>query len=172
VSTLPRPSRATHVRAAIATIAFLGAGAAIAADITLKNAWMRPTRAGFPTAAVYVDIRTDVPLRLVGVRSPIAKSAGIVLVDQNPDGTTTERPAKEADIAGGRETRFAYNGSRIELRDILETLTPGANVPLTLDFVEAPGDARHSIEIGVLVRGVILPPPLEPGKSASEKPPG
>jgi len=160
-----RQRRAALLRAAIAAIAFSGAGASAAADITLKNAWMRPARAGAPTAAVYVDVRTDVPLKLVAARSPIAKSAGFVLVDQNPDGTTTERPVKEADIPGGQETRFAYNGSRIELRDIVDTLPPGANVPLTLEFVEARGDARHLIEIGVLVRGVILPPPPEPGQS-------
>ncbi len=97
-----RQRRATLLRAAIAAIAFSGAGASAAADITLKNAWMRPARAGSPTAAVYVDVRTDVPLKLVAARSPIAKSAGFVLVDQNPDGTTTERPVKEADIPGVR----------------------------------------------------------------------
>ena len=42
---------------------------------------------------------------------------------------------------------------------------PGANVPLTLEFVEARGERAHSIEIGVLVRGVILPPPPEPGQA-------
>ncbi len=155
----PRSARA------LAAIAAFAAGSAAAADITFKNAWVRPARAGYPTAFVYVDIRTDVPLKLVGARSPVAKSAGIVLVDQNPDGTTTERPVKEADIPAGQETRFAYNGSRIELRDIVEDLPPSATIPLTLEFVEARGDARHEIEIGVLVRGVILPPPVEPGKA-------
>jgi copper(I)-binding protein len=151
---------------AIAVLLTVPVAPAFAADITLKNAWMRPVRAGMPTAAVYVDIRTDVPLRLVGARSPIAKSAGIVLVNQNLDGTTTERPVAEVEIPGGQETRFAYNGSRIELRDIVETLPPGANVPLTLEFVEGKGSARHAIEIGVLVRGVILPPAPEQGKPA------
>jgi periplasmic copper chaperone A len=158
------PPRSTLGRLALAALAGVAAGSATAADITLKNAWARPTRAGYPTAFVYVDIRTDVPLKLVGAHSPVAKSAGIVLVNQNPDGTTTERPVEEADLPAGQETRFAYNGSRIELRDIVVDLPPGANVPLTLEFVETRGNARHAIEIGVLVRGVILPPPYEPGK--------
>jgi copper(I)-binding protein len=160
-----RESRSALARLALVAIAGTAAGNAIAADITLKNAWVRPTRAGYPTAFVYVDIRTDVALKLVGARSPVAKSAGIVLVDQNPDGTTTERPVEAADIPAGQETRFAYNGSRIELRDVVEDLPPGANVPLTLEFVETKGNARHAIEIGALVRGVILPPPYEPGKA-------
>jgi len=162
------PLRSAMGRLALVALAGLAAGSAIAADISLKNAWVRPTRAGYPTAFVYVDIRTDVPLKLVGARSPVAKSAAIVLVDQNPDGSTTERTVKEADVPAGQETRFAYNGSRIELRDVVEDLPPGGNVPLTLEFVEAKGNARHAIEIGVLVRGVILPPPYEPGKEAPQ----
>ena len=150
-------------RAMLAAI-LLGLGAsALAADITLSNPWMRPTRAGTPTAAVYVDVKTDVPLTLVGASSPVAKSAGIRLVRQNLDGSTTETPVQEFDIAGGTVTRFAFNGNHIELREIQEDLYPGANVPLTLDFVEPRGDAKHSIEIGVVVRGILLPPPAEPG---------
>jgi copper(I)-binding protein len=117
------------------------------------------------TAAVYVDITSDVPLKLVGGKTSVAKAVGFVLVDQNPDGTTTEHPVKEADIPAGQQTRFAYNGSRIELRDIVEDVNPGGNVPLTLEFVEPKG-ARHSIEIGVLVRGVILPPAAAPGQTS------
>ena len=156
--------RMPPLRRAVAAAFFLCLGApAAAADITLTNAWMRPVRAGTPTAGVYLEVRTDVPLKLVGARSPVARSAGIVLVVQNPDGTSTETPVKEFDLAGGAQTRFALNGNHMELREILEDLPPGANVPLTLEFVETKGNARHAIEIGVLVRGVILPPPAEPG---------
>ena len=149
---------------AVAAALFLCLGApAGAADITLSNAWMRPTRASAPTAAVYLDVRTDVPLKIVGASSPMAQSAVIVLVTQNPDGSATERTVKEFDLAGGAQTRFALNGNHIQLRDIQEDLRPGANVPLTIEFAEPKGDARHKIEIGVLVRGVLLPPADEPG---------
>jgi periplasmic copper chaperone A len=151
-----------------AALAALAALPAFATDISLKNAWMRPARAGNPTAAVYVDITTDVPLRLVGGSTSSAKSVGIVLVDQNPDGTTTDHPVKEADIPAGQPTRFAYNGSRIELRDLVEDVYPGGNVPVTLEFVDPKSGARHAIEIGVLVRGVLLPP-AEAGASGTPK---
>jgi copper(I)-binding protein len=163
----PHPFR---LAVAAAGLALLQAAPAVAADITLKNAWMRPARAGYPTAGVYVEITTDVALKLVGASSPVAKSAGIVLVDRNPDDTLTDRPVKEVEIPGGRETRFALNGNRIELFEIKEDLPPGANVPLTLEFAETKGNARHAIEIGVLVRGVILPPPLAPGQSPADLP--
>ena len=158
--TLPK----LHLRRAVAAASFLCLGApAGATDITLSNAWMRPVRAGTATAAVYLEVRTDVPLKLVGAKSPIARSAAIMLVNQNADGSATETTVKEFDLAGGAQTRFALNGNHIQLREIQEDLPPGANVPLTIEFVEAKGNARHAIEIGVLVRGVILPPPVEPG---------
>jgi len=144
--------------ATVAAVAAFAALPAFAIDISLKNAWMRPARVGSPYTAMYVDITTDVPLKLVGGATSVAKSIGFVLVDQNPDGTTTEHPVKEADILPGPATRFAYNGSRIELRDLVEDCYPGGNIPVTLEFVEPKSGARHAIEIGVLVRGVMLPP--------------
>ena len=128
-----------------------------AADITVKNAWMRPVRAGAPAAGVYVDIVTNVPLKLVGAKSRVAKSAAIVVVDQKPDGTSVDNVVKEFALPGGKETRFAYNGNRVDLYDITENLMPGASVPVTLLFVEGP-ELRQSVDIDVLVRGVILPP--------------
>ena len=148
---------------ALAALAALVAVPALATDISLKNAWMRPARAGTPAGAMYVDITTDVPLKLIGGSTSVAKSIGFLLVDQNPDGTTTEHPVKEADIPAGQPTRFAYNGSRIELVDMVEDVYPGGNVPVTLEFVEPKSGMRHLIEIGVLVRGVMLPPPSEAG---------
>ena len=153
----------------IAALAATPAFPAYAADISLKNAWMRPARAGSAATAMYVDITTDVPLKLVGGTTSVARSIGIVLVDQNPDGTTTDHPVKEADILPGPATRFAYNGSRIELRDLVEDVYPGGNIPVTLEFVEPKTNARHSIEIGVLVRGVILPP-SEAGQKPEDAP--
>jgi len=153
----------------MAALAAAVAVPAFAADISLKNAWMRPARAGSAATAMYVDITTDVPLKLVGGTTSVAKSIGFVLVDQNPDGTTTEHPVNEAEILPGPPTRFAYNGSRIELRDLVLDCYPGGNIPVTLEFVEAKG-TRHLIEIGVLVRGVILPPAAESGQKPEVAP--
>ncbi len=134
-----------------------------AANITVKNAWMRPARAGTAAAGVYVDIATDVPLKLVGATSPVAKSVAIVLVELKPDGTSVDHVVKEAEIPGGKETRFAYNGSRLNLKDISDNLLPGVLIPMTLSFIEGSNN-RQNVDIQVLVRGVILPP-AEPEKS-------
>ena len=133
---------------------------AFAADITVRNAWMRPAREGAPAAGVYFDLVTDVPLKLVSASTPVAKSVAFVRVDQNSDGTSTDTDVKEFDLPGATETRFAYNGTRLDLREVIVNLPPGAPVPLTLQFVEGP-ERRPKVEIDVVVRGVILPPPPE-----------
>ena len=151
------------MRHAVAAAFLLCLGApAGASDITLSNAWMRPARAGAAATGVYFDVRTDVPLKLVGARSAFAKSSAIVLVKQNLDGSSTETQVKEFDLPGGEQTRFALNGNHVELREIQEDLPPGITVPVMIEFVETKGNIRRALEIGVLVRGVILPPPPEP----------
>jgi copper(I)-binding protein len=154
------------VRTAVATtLALLLCAPAGAADIRIKNAWMRPARAGTATAGVYLDITTDVPLTLVGATSTIAKSVAIVQVDPQLDGTSVEKIVKEWKLPGGKETRFAYNGSRLDLSDIGADLAPGISISMTLLFIEGP-DKRQAVDIDVLVRGVILPP-AEPEPKAN-----
>ena len=150
------------LHAALAAALFLGFAAwAAAADITVRNAWMRPVRAGTQANGVYVDITSSVPIRLIGATTSVAKSVVIVLVDQKSDGTSVDNVVKQVEIPGGTETRFAYNGNRLDLLDVTETLSPGVSVPLKLVFLEAP-DRQQTVDIDVLVRGVILPPRAEP----------
>jgi len=149
-------------RIALAAALFAGlAAGATAADITVRNAWMRPVRADTPTAGVYFDVLTNTPIRLVGATSAVAKSIAIVLVNDKPDGTSVETIVKQFDLPAGKETRFAYNGNRLDLLEVAQTLQPGMSVPIRLIFFQAP-DLQQTVDIDVLVRGVILPPAPEP----------
>ena len=154
-------------RVALAATLFLGlAAGATAADITVRNAWMRPVRAETPAAGVYFDIVTNVPIRLMGATSSVAKSIVIVLVEDKSDGTSVDTVVKQFDLPAGKETRFAYNGNRLDLLDVSQTLQPGTSVPIRLIFLQAP-DLQQTVDIDVLVRGVILPPPPEPDAKKS-----
>jgi periplasmic copper chaperone A len=160
-------------------LAFLAAGtiltvtSASAAEIALKNAWARPMAKGYPVAAIYVDIRSDVALKLVGASSPVAKSIGIVSAGIKPDGSDeTPKEVRELDIAAGRDTRLALNGDYLELRDVLEDKGAGATIPLRLDFIDAAGKP-HSAKTEAVVRGITLQPPppaAVPLKAQAAKP--
>ena len=140
--------------------ALLLTGAADAAEITLANAWMRPIREGLPTAMAYVDIKSDADVRLVGASTPAAKSVAIIDVTQNPDDTTTSKEVKALEVPGGKVTRLAYNGSHLELREVLETRGTGQTVALKLEFVDAAGK-RQFVETVALMRGILLWQPPE-----------
>jgi copper(I)-binding protein len=164
---------AAAVCAAGAALAF--AAPAAGADIRLANAWTRPMGQGYPTAEAYVDIRSDVAVKLVGASSAAAKSVAIMVARENPDGTRAATAVRELEVPAERETRLALYGNHLELREIQEQKTPGMSVPLKLEFVDSAGK-KQIVEIDAVVRGVVLrpPPPAEPQKpqaSANEPPP-
>jgi len=146
---------------------------ASAAEIELRNAWARPMAKGYPVAAVYVDIRSDTALKLVGAGSPVAKSIGIVSAGIKPDGSDeTPKEVRELNVGAGRDTRLALNGDYLELREVLEDKGPGATIPIRLEFVDASGK-RFTAETTALVRGITLQPPLPaavPLKARPSKP--
>ena len=143
---------------ALATLALPAA----AVDIELRNAWARPMAKGYPVARVYLDIRSDTALKLVGATSPVAASVALVSAGIKPDGRhETPTEVRAIDVAAGAETRLALHGDFLELRDVREDGTTGATIPLRLDFVDAAGK-HHAAETAAVVRGIGLQPPPDP----------
>lgn len=140
----------------IAASAF--AAAAAHAQVVLDNAWMRPAYAGQPEAAVYVDIRSGQPLRLVAASSPAAERAELVLVEPPGADASKHRVVAEIPVAGGAETRLAYLGSHVRLLSVRRDVLPGEHVPLELAFVDASG-TRRTATVAVLVRGLVARKP-------------
>ena len=130
---------------------------ALAADIKFRNAWLRPTYAGQPTAMVYVDIESSEALTLVAANSPVAKGAQLVRVD--PPGPDTEaKVVTELPIAAKQVTRLALLGNHVRLLDVHQDLAAGARVPVELTFVDAKGK-RMSVKTEAVVRGIVAHKP-------------
>ena len=62
------------LRVALAVLGVMLAGVVHAAEVTLKNAWMRPALAG-AAARAYVDIASDTTLVLTGASTPVASKS-------------------------------------------------------------------------------------------------
>ncbi len=141
----------------IGIAALCAATAACGAEIKLVNAWMRPMLAGDRAVPAFVDIKSDVPVTLIGASTPVAKSVAIILEGDNG----TESETTRFDVPAGVGRRLALNGDHLELRDILETRVNGATVALRLTFVDEKG-ARIVAETVATVRGLfprsMLPP--------------
>jgi periplasmic copper chaperone A len=119
------------------------------ASISVENAWARATVPGQKVAAVYLDIRSDEPARLIAVKSPAASSAEIHSMS-NDSGVMRMRRLQRLDLPAGQTVRLAPNGNHIMLLDIKQPLQPGARVPLVL-IVEQKGK-RKWIQLQAEVR--------------------
>jgi copper(I)-binding protein len=133
------------------------ASIADAAQVTLSSVWMRPAAQGAATARVYVDIRTDANIDLVGATTPVARKVEIVQVKTIGD-PATEKVVKKFAVPGGTTTRLAYLGDHLRLVGVKRAVNNGDPVPIKLAFVDAQGK-RFDVETDVMVRGLTFPGP-------------
>jgi copper(I)-binding protein len=153
---VPRIARNVICLAAASLLAFT----ALAADVALTNAWMRPAPAGAESARAYVDIESAATLDLVGASTPVAKSVAIVHVARIGD-PSTEAVVKSLPVRAGATTRLAFRGDHLRLVDVNRDLANGTPVPLTLVFKDASGkEVRATTD--VVVRGLLLPQHMSP----------
>jgi copper(I)-binding protein len=128
---------------------------AAAAQVSLSSVWMRPAVAGAQSARVYVDIKSDANVDLVGASTPAAKKVEIVTVKTIGD-PASESVVKKYAVPGGTTTRLAYLGDHLRLVGVKRTVNNGDQVPITLRFVDAKGK-RFDVESYVTVRGLVFP---------------
>jgi copper(I)-binding protein len=140
--------------------------AADAAGIELDNAWLRPAIKGQPSAAVYVDIRSDTALKLVGASSPIANGAELIRNTTGGDPSDDE-VVRELPVAEKGETRLALYGNYIRLKSITQDAKSGEKVALNLTFSDVKG-RKQTVATEALVRGLLpriapnAPPSIPP----------
>ena len=164
-------------RFAIAGFALAALAAAIparAAEPALLNGWMRPAAAGTPSIDAYVDIRSDVALKLVAASTPAAKRVDLVAGTFSDKGYET-KVVTTFDVPAKGELRFALRGNVLRFVEVQKSFGNSDPVPLRLEFRDADGKtlvATTTLE----VRGLLAPrpvqsgpPPLEPTSPAPMK---
>ena len=121
------------------------------ATIAVENVWARATVPGQKVGAVYLEIRSERPAKLVGVSSPAAGSAEIHSMS-NDGGVMKMRQLKRLDLPAEQTVRLAPNGNHIMLLDLKQPLQPGTRVPVVL-IVEQKGKKKW-IQVQAEVRAV------------------
>ncbi len=100
--------------------------------LTVTDAWVRAVP-GAPTAAAYLTLHNGgrQPLRIVGVRSPLA---GMAMIHETRivNGVSTMRAHEPLEIAPGATVRLAPDGLHVMLHDLAHPLAVGTLVPLEL----------------------------------------
>ena len=145
----------SSLRGIAATCAMASAMGALAGEVTLKSAWLRPAAAGMGEAQAYVDIVSEADLELVGASTPVAKKVELVLVAMNND-PPEPKVVSTLPVPAGKTTRLAYRGSHLRLVEITKSFGNGTSVPLTLAFRSADGKDLNAT-VDAQVRGLLQP---------------
>ena len=133
------------------------ASSAAAVEVQVKNAWVRSAVLGQAMTPAYVDLRSDIPLTLVGADSPWAGRIEIRAAEFK-DGVLAERAVPKLQVPAGAEVRLAPGGSYLALTDVRHAFGNGDSVPITLRFEDA-AHIAHTVDLKAQARGLMLSKP-------------
>ncbi|MEM8772354.1 MAG: copper chaperone PCu(A)C [Pseudomonadota bacterium] len=106
--------------------------------IVVADAWMRPARAGQPTAAAYFSICNGGEAdAMTDVAFAGADAAELHKTEINDAGVASMRPAKTVDLPTGETVTLAPGGSHVMLIGIGDDIALGDRPVLDLQFENA-----------------------------------
>lgn len=142
--------------AAVFGLGLLAAHAAAAPVLRVSDAWVRATVPGQTVAAAYGRFRAALPLRVVGVETPVA-DAGQIHRMSIDDGIMRMRRVDTLELPAGQVVRLEPGGVHLMLMGLKQPLTAGQRVRLSFTVEDAAG--RRSVE--VVDAPVLQAPPQE-----------
>lgn len=113
--------------------ALLVSFASYAGDIEISAAWVRATAPGQDGAGVDVTITSKQAATLVGVSSPVAKTAELHSMTSE-NGMMKMREVKEIELPAGKSVSLRESGYHLMLNGLKAPLKEGETVPLTLSI--------------------------------------
>ena len=135
---------------AVIVVALLAARVAGAQPVVeINDAWVRATVPGQQVAGAYLTIRSARAAKLIGIESPVAKSAEIHSMS-NTGGVMKMRKLDGLALPAAERVRLEPGGNHIMLFEIKRQLQPGEKVPITL-VIEEHGK-RKTVKVEAEVR--------------------
>ena len=133
-----------------ASIVFAAIGTPAAAQVNVKEAWVRATVAEQKATGAFMQLSAPTGGRLVEVRSSVA---GVVeLHEMSMEGTTMKmRAVPGIDLPAGKTVELKPGGYHVMLMGLKQPLKEGQTVTLTL-LVEGPDKKRETVDVKALVR--------------------
>jgi periplasmic copper chaperone A len=134
--------------------AFIGGFASLCfsaqAAVTATDAWVRGTVPAQRTTGAFVTLQSTEDARLVGVASPIAKSAEIH-ESAMASGTMRMKAVDFVALPAGKRVELKPGGYHVMLLGVVKPLGAGDSVPLTLTL-EDPSGKRSTLDVEAAVR--------------------
>lgn len=135
---------------ALLALGLLSFGPVAWADVQVSDAWAWATLPGQTVGAVYMQVRSNAPARLVAVRSPAARAAEVHQMN-NDGGVMRMRRVDSLDLPAGKTVVFEPGGYHVMLTDVVRPLKAGQRVALTL-VIEEKGGKRFNLAVEAQIR--------------------
>lgn len=115
------------------------------AEVTVHNAWVRPTVPQQKTTGAFMTITSTTDARLVGIKSSIADRVEIHEMKMEND-VMSMRAVPSLPLSAGKQTKLVPGGYHVMLFDLHQQVKAGDSVPLTL-IIEGRNKKRTSVTI-------------------------
>jgi len=138
----------------LAALFALGAVPALA-DVSVADSWVRATVPQQKATGAFMQLKSDVPARLVGASSPFAGVVEIHEMRMEKD-VMKMGPVPALELPAGDAVKLEPGGYHIMLMGLHRQVKEGQQVPLTL-VIENRDGSRHSVELSVPVRPLNAP---------------
>lgn len=129
--------------------------AVAAAEVEVKDAWVRGTVAGQQATGAFLEVTSQSGGALVGAASPLA---GVTEIHEMKidGGVMKMRAIERLELPAGKPVALAPGGYHVMLMGLKQTLKPGDSVPLTLRF-EGKNKNVETLEVNAPVRDLTTP---------------
>lgn len=145
-------NRIPGIASALVALCLLGSMAMARAGVEVSGAWARATMPGQKVAGVYMQLRSDGPARLVGVKTDAASSAEVHQMSHE-GGVMRMRRLESLELPAGKTVKLEPGGYHVMLLDIVRPLKAGERIAVTL-VVDRAGK-RLEIPVEAEVRAVM-----------------
>jgi copper(I)-binding protein len=146
-----------HPRSLGAALRSLAVGAAmavalpaLAAEVSVTDAWVRGTVPGQMTTGAFMQLRSPVDTALVAVTSPAAKIVEVHEMKMD-GGMMKMRAVDKVAIPAGKPVELKPGGYHVMLVDLVAPLKDGDTVPLRLTFQDKTG-AKQTVDVKAVVK--------------------
>ena len=142
--------KATRTQLAMAILLGVSATSALAADVEVKDAWVRGTVTGQKATGAFLEITSKSGATLVGAASPAAGVSEIHEMKMD-GGIMKMRAVERLQLPAGKPVQLAPGGYHVMLLNLKQPLKKGDSVALTLQ-VESPDKKVEAVQIKAEVR--------------------
>lgn len=142
--------KALRTRLAMAILLSGSATTVLAADVEVKNAWVRGTVPGQQATGAFMEIVSQSGATLVGAASPAAAITEIHEMKMD-GGVMKMRPVPRLALPAGKPVQLGPGGYHVMLIKLKQPLQKGDSVALTLQ-VEGQDKKTETVEVKAEVR--------------------